>query len=338
MNIQLVNLDSVRSKGLDNGRVIHVRVLERKNASAVIEMNGLRTEAVVGTDVPDSFLAMIEVDRDSRQLRLRVLSSIKNSVEYGEAVKKLALSNISDMLAQAGIPQNEGNTAAAYLLYRKGMKFDAGLVRLLATAGNSGGEKFQELVLEFISRGLQAGPEFLSLFKERKAVIKALIEGRPNGFEGASGWVRLDDSGGTGGLLAGLFGALLGEKAGYQAFLCRNNGRPLVVESRHEENEGSKRYYFDCGSDDTGHFLIAAGIQEEGFDIKLYLNSELYRSYLKQENALSRDLLDKLRQIAGPQRLTLEVLEETPLQFWTDRGTEESGPLAGRFSGLDISV
>ena len=79
MKVTFQAQDQLKLNSLQSDKVVHVKILDRKGQTALIDINGYKTEANIEADVPDHFLAYIEKSQgpDKTRIGLRVLSLSK---------------------------------------------------------------------------------------------------------------------------------------------------------------------------------------------------------------------------------------------------------------------
>ena len=178
MNIQLQNLNFNSMKYFQSEKIVSVRILERKESSALVDINGYKTEASVSQDVPDNFLAFVEVSKDGNYrsvFRLRVLSSFINSADFKEINKRKFLDNIEAFFIGHNIPLSEDLIKSALKLHSQGIKLDSFYIRLLSQASAKYGEDLSGILLQFIKKGMVIDLDFIDFFRHLDKIQLKLI-------------------------------------------------------------------------------------------------------------------------------------------------------------------
>lgn len=339
MKIELVNLDSIRHKGLESGRIVNVRVIERKINTAVIDINGLKTEASIEAQIPDSFLALIELDQNSKQLRLRVLNHLKGTKELSDASSRIIMDNIRSALLENHLPENGAYIKAALDLFHRGVKLDPALIKLLVLANTRGGEDLESLILNFIGKGLVMDSEFIDFFQNLKGIYKKLLERKKDG-QSLKDIFNLNEAETPGNVaqLTDFFRLFFGNGSGYFPVLLKYNDDDVLMQTRKEKTEQGERYYFDCSGKKTGDFLIIIDTQKEKYDIQVFLNPDFF---LESKHLIQKGkplLLEKMIKGINGKGIHVEFKEYNKNRFWLDETERTENKRTSRISGLDISV
>ncbi len=347
MNIQLKNMDPAGRETLRSDKIVSVRVLERgHDGSARIDLNGLKTEAQIEADVPDHFLAMVEIGESSaagKSVRLRVLSSLQQTPEFGELSRTKLLEIVRMFLLENHLPLTEETVASALLARAAGIKLDASLVKLLNLAFRKGGDELRMIVIRFLQNGVRVNAEFIELFRSWKAVLKknAAPPGARVGAVEAFAAGRETDADPVTRVLEELARRYFGEGSFYRAYLAREDGEEVIVQERREKTGTGERYYFDLTSRRTGPVLLILDREPNGYRAGVYIDPETYREKEPEIRERKTALAERLRSLSGNRTVSVGFFSlESDLAFWSAGGPSEQPGDTGRggIQDLDISV
>lgn len=341
MNVQLKYIDHGRQNLLETDKIVHVKVIERKGGnSAVIELNGYRTEALIEADVPDNFLAFAEIgakQADQMSVKLRVLSSFRNSREFSDYNRQKLFDSIKMFLMENNLPLDQVNYENALLLRSAGIKLDPTLLKLLNQASLKNSEEFVLTLIGFMKKNMIMDAEFLDLFFDIRKVLRRLLKISMEPVKAQSDPERTNAKNTLENIYS-VFSKVFGEKNDYRAFLLDLEGKELLVQYRTERHAERERYYFELSDEEIGENLLVIDKDQSSFRVNVFMNGDFY-SGIKEKISAGKDALRSSLQNRIPdKKLILEFLEmKDPFAFWKD---EELTPAAedGALFNLDISV
>lgn len=339
MNVQIRNIDSSRKNLLETDKIVHVKVIERKAGSAVIELNGYRTEALIEAETPDNFLAFAEAGStagDTASIKLRVLSSFRNTREFSDYSRQKVIDSLQLFLLENNLPMDPEYFEYALLLRSAGIKLNPSLIRLLHYASRKGGEDLVQVITGFLKNGAVLDTEFIDLFPEIRTVLKLLLResaGKPPETAEAQRGDPLS-------ALTSVVDRMLGNGS-YQAFLLGNEGEETLVQFRSRKNPDRERFYFELSGDSIGEVLLVIDRTPDSYRVTVYLNSRLYGESVAKIGQRKEELRAGLQKNIPDRKLILDFTEwkdGSPGRFWIDEGDDSTDASGGEMFNLDISV
>lgn len=346
MNVQLKYIDQGRRNLLETDKIVHVKVIERRGGnSAIIELNGYRTEALIETDVPDNFLAYAEFgakQADQVSVKLRVLSSFRNTREFSEYNRQMLIDSVKMFLMENNLPMDQESYENALLLRSAGIKLSAVLLKILNQASLRNSEDFVQTMIGFMKKGMTLDTDFPDLFFEIRKVLRQLLtvtaesqarngEAEP---EKASAKSALEN-------LYSVFSKVFGNGNDYRAFLLGRGDKDTLVQYRVRKHPGRERFYFELSDEETVEpkGLLVIDRDNDSYRINVFINPGLYRD-AKEKLAEGRlSLLSSLQGRIPDRKLLLEFVEmKNEYAFWNDEEPETSPEGETNLFNLDISV
>jgi hypothetical protein len=323
--IRLIDAKSWDVRGLPSERIVNVRVIEQNGERAITDINGMRVEAKIEGQIPQSFLAFVERTPDG--MRLRVLSGIKDSPLFSHIARDKLLDNLRIFLLQNGFPLEERHLNTALLLTERGIRLSRDNFKLLLTAEARYGGKFAEIVAGMMGKGIAADEDFPDFLFRLRDIWRGILDAD---LPGADQEIAKD----TADKLKAFFSAVYGER--YDAKLMKQGERNLLVQSRIRVKNDVRRYIFDISDSETGSLTVAAESGHEGYRITVYINRELYSRIGGRLDVSGTEFYDSLRKKLPLFGFSL-FFRETSDEFLFYRADEEEGNTP-RLPDLDIFV
>jgi hypothetical protein len=332
--IYLVGGNLNQFSGVNYEKIVNVNVIKQDGNSALIEINGIKTEAKLEAETPSSFLAFVEKTDDG--IRLRVLSSFKGSKEFGEFAKNKLMETIKIFFMNNNIIFNRDNLEIATMLYQAGIKLDKSLIAIIGRALSQYGFEFASTLISLMKSGVALDnlfAEFLynllsvfrRLLKSRKSVIKDGGISETGNFADDKEKTLFEN-------LIGFFGNIF--KSPYEAKFMAYKEKEFLVQAREINNDDRIRYFFDISSKETGKIFVTADKRDYEYSITVFINKDLYKEINEDINKNLQGFRDKLNGISVERRITIRFKElEDEYAFYK---TGEIPTISGNIGGLDI--
>lgn len=274
--IQLISAHTKQLLGIEAEKIVNVKVVERKGGTAIVDINGTKIEARLETETPDNFLAFVEKQKDG--IKLRILSSFKNTEQFSDVSKQKLLSAVKMFFLNNNIMFTESYLQAALKLYYAGLKLDKKLLMLVHQALLKYGGSFTNALVDLLSNGLVGDSEFLELFFYLKELYKKLLKNnwavlRDGGIDSAESFEDEAKAKLFSNLLS-LFSAIL--HSDYNSYLFRYGDKELLVQSKIKKDGKHTRYYFDISGEGVGGLLIRVDNLDYGYNIVVSTDKETY--------------------------------------------------------------
>ncbi len=340
MNVRILNSDPVLLRNLKPDRIVNVKIIDRDADTANIEINGLKAKAAIGTDVGDSFFALVEQGKEENGnliVRLRVLGSLISSGYLKNKKESSLLENFRIILTEKNLPVEESYLNAAGIIYNKGLKFERDNLRTVHAALLKEGPEFAGLIALFIEAGLVIDEKFAELLLNFKTILKMLNRKKP--LLNRTSEDKNKNPAGTAGILQEIFRIFFGNDGKYFIGTEDYRHNDIPVQWRKEENNGFTRFYFDFGSGQTGPFILVSDYSESFISIRVYLDDKFLLQNKAALEKYSQNAVVLFGSIARGRRITLAVL---PLlhrfMFWEGENRESIVKHKEELFNIDISV
>lgn len=340
MKVTIQAQDQLRLNNLQSDKVVHVKIIERKGLTAVIDVNGYKTEANIEADVPDHFLAYIEKshDQDKTRISLRILSSLKNNPEFAMHNKEKGIETIRLFLLENNLSLTENTFSAALKLYSAGLKLDYQRVKLLQTTLSRFGEQAAEVLLRFMKGTAVLDDTFIEFLLHSKLFFNEMLKDQkiplaqyhnPEAHQQEQP-VELK-------LISELFSKFTPDGGYYHCELIENGAENQVIQIRKEKRQDTEHYYIDASGGSITTFLIMADVTINAVTTTVYLEPAFYQLN-SDELDKGKDELEKLIQTKLPGRMfSMRFVPATqPEMFWLGEDTPVQDN--GNRINLDISV
>lgn len=343
MNVQLKYIDQGRKNLLETDKIVHVKVIERKGGNnAVIELNGYKTEALIEADVPDNFLAFAEIgakQADQMSVKLRVLSSLRNSPEFGEYNRRMLMDSIKMFLMENNLPLDQEYYENALLLRAAGIKLNPVLLKLLHQAALKNSDELTRALIGFLKKGMVLDAEFIDFFIEFRRILKRMLSEKPetraNPNTGSPEINKVPDPLES---IFAFFSKTLGERSAYRAFLIDFEEKEVLVQYRVRNGKERDRFTFELSGERTGENLLVIDWEQDSFRITVFMNPELYNEARERIRSGKEALRSSLQRKIPDRKILLDITDmKNPYAFWEDEEPDTPAEDGSLFN-LDISV
>ena len=332
-------MDPRSQNSIQMEKVVSVKVLERKGGTVLIDINGLKTEAVLETKIPDNFLAMVEKDLNNT-VKLRVISLMKQNKGFTDQNKVKLEENIKSFLMEKQLPATESYIKLALKLHSAGVKLDPGYLRILNSAANQYGDYFVSVLVTILKNGFKFDKDFPEFLKNLKSFIKLLQEdhgqknSKPDLKTVLSGLDKSEWENGLNLLLV----RCSDKNLYYDNAVFEFQDEECFLQVRKTGEKEKKRFYFNLSGAQTGNVLLVIDQLDSAYDIKLYLEDGLYQRTNSNNSENTRILQKKITGLLPDIQLNISILVlDNPYLFWMDE-EEYLNTDIDYISNLDISV
>lgn len=328
--IELSQIAVKQLKSIDTDKIVFVKVIEQHGNKANIEINGISIEAAIETEIPPHFLAYIE--KNGSEIRLRVLSSFKQSADFKVFQEKRIAESIRLFFLQNGISFSENQLRLALRYVQAGLKLDKEWLRLTNMAELNYGANAGKTLIFLAKQGLPPDDDFLDFFFGLKKILREgmLRIGKQDPSQPNDTSQETQALKNILGFMQGLYGQ------SYSFSLTRFQEREVLVQSRKEKKDDTTRYYFDLSDPNLGSFLIIIDATDQVYDTTVYLDGDLIRRIDDTETNTIRDLTIAIAGINPEKQFNIRFAEKSDdFRFYLP---EFSGEKGNEWGNLDISI
>lgn len=338
MNIQLIGKQGIPSLKLQNEKIVYVRIVERKENKATIEINGQKLEARLEADTPENFLALVEnspSEKDKNTIILRIISAATNKQILKEIQEQNISKIIKDFFIENNLPLREDLIKIAIKMYLEGIKLSREWIKFLNIASMKYGESFANIIFQFLKSNLNIDLSFPEFFFYYRNILKKLLDNALNAKEKREGENYGKD---IIPILKNLFSIYFGKESLYNISFLDFEKETIIIQSRKEKKKNGERYYFDCSSRELGNILLIIDIEDNYYDIKLYIEDFLYKEIANKFEERVEEKSKEISKMIQNKSVFISLNRlANPLIFW-ERSKEDDSIEKNIMCNIDISV
>ncbi len=307
MYIELKQISSKLNK-VENHKIVLVKIIEKNEDMALIEINGERFKAKVETNVPSSFFAYVEKEIIDGQVRinLKMIESLKNIKNFKTHTSELEI--VKNFMVLNSIPLIEENINIAMNILKNNITLNIANFEILKYSLRKY-KKNSEIIIMILQSGKSIDKDFIDLIFNLKEIFGKLDPPTLKEFSLKEFKDKQPEKHNIIENFEILTNEITGNTLNFEISLKKYKNDKILILSRIENKNGKKRYYFDLSSEKLKNFFVIIDIDTLNLNISVFLDKEITSIFYIELQNKKRELVEKLKKIFKEKKIILNFYE-----------------------------